>query len=90
MLSAIFSLAGTTLGADEAALFREADPVGYILFRRNIEDRDQVGLAPLAVLGRQRRAIHHVALPAIAGEVEGERAVVLACRGSALIEPAIS
>ena len=42
MLSAIFSLAGTTLGADEAALFREADPVGYILFRRNIEDREQV------------------------------------------------
>jgi len=42
MLSAIFSLVGTTLGPDEAALFRESDPVGYILFRRNIENREQV------------------------------------------------
>ncbi len=42
MLSAILSLAGPTLTPDETKLFRDADPVGYILFRRNIEDRDQV------------------------------------------------
>ena len=42
MLAAILSLAGTELGHDEASLFREADPAGYILFRRNIETREQV------------------------------------------------
>src|SRR5690606_36304122 len=38
--------------------------------------------------GRDGGAVHHVALPAVAGEVEGERAMVLARRCSALIESA--
>lgn len=38
----IFGLSGPTLTADEAALFREADPVGYILFGRNCVDREQM------------------------------------------------
>jgi len=42
MLAAILSLAGTEISQDEASLFRDADPAGYILFRRNIETRDQV------------------------------------------------
>jgi beta-N-acetylhexosaminidase len=42
MLAAILSLAGPTLGAEEASLFREADPAGYILFSRNIEHRAQL------------------------------------------------
>ncbi|MEM6373881.1 MAG: beta-N-acetylhexosaminidase [Pseudomonadota bacterium] len=33
---------GLRLGKDEAAFFREADPFGFILFARNIEDADQV------------------------------------------------
>jgi beta-N-acetylhexosaminidase len=39
---AIFGCAGTVLGADERAFFREVQPWGFILFARNIHDRDQV------------------------------------------------
>lgn len=42
MTPAIFGIAGHQLSADERAFFREADPAGYILFGRNIEDREQV------------------------------------------------
>ncbi|MBU2956455.1 beta-N-acetylhexosaminidase [Paracoccus sp. 1_MG-2023] len=35
-------IAGTTLTADEAAFFREADPWGFILFGRNVESPDQL------------------------------------------------
>jgi beta-N-acetylhexosaminidase len=34
--------AGLSLSADEIAFFRDADPLGFILFRRNIADPDQV------------------------------------------------
>ncbi|KLE33792.1 beta-N-acetylhexosaminidase [Aurantiacibacter luteus] len=42
MTPAIFSLSGPKLTAKERALFRRADPAGYILFGRNIEDREQL------------------------------------------------
>jgi beta-N-acetylhexosaminidase len=38
----ILGLAGFTLGDEERALFRAADPAGYILFKRNIDSPDQV------------------------------------------------
>jgi beta-N-acetylhexosaminidase len=38
----IFGCAGQTLGAEEAAFFRDARPWGFILFKRNIETPDQV------------------------------------------------
>ena len=38
----ILGLAGLALSAEEAALFRSADPAGYILFKRNVESPDQV------------------------------------------------
>lgn len=41
-LACIFSLKGLTLSADERALFRDADPFGFILFARNCEDKEQV------------------------------------------------
>jgi beta-N-acetylhexosaminidase len=41
MIPAIFGLSGLTLSAEERAFFRDADPAGYILFGRNIEDRAQ-------------------------------------------------
>ncbi len=40
--AAIYGLAGLDLGVDEAAFFRDARPTGYILFRRNIESREQL------------------------------------------------
>ena len=42
MQAAIYGLAGVDLGASEAAFFRDAKPAGYILFRRNIVDREQL------------------------------------------------
>jgi beta-N-acetylhexosaminidase len=42
MKPAIFGFSGAVLTDDERAFFREADPAGYILFNRNVADRDQV------------------------------------------------
>ncbi|WP_435418357.1 beta-N-acetylhexosaminidase [Parerythrobacter aurantius] len=42
MTPAIFGMSGHTLTADERAFFREADPAGYILFGRNIDNREQL------------------------------------------------
>lgn len=42
MKPVIFGLSGTELTADERAFFREADPLGYILFKRNCETRAQM------------------------------------------------
>ncbi|WP_206241531.1 beta-N-acetylhexosaminidase [Novosphingobium terrae] len=53
MLPAIFGLSGHTLTADERAFFRDADPTGYILFARNVADRDQ-----LRALTDDLRSIH--------------------------------
>ncbi|MBC7670719.1 MAG: beta-N-acetylhexosaminidase [Gemmatimonadaceae bacterium] len=40
--AAILGCAGTTLTAEEAAFFRDVKPWGFILFKRNIADPDQV------------------------------------------------
>ncbi len=42
MLPAIFGMSGPELTQDEIDLFRAVEPVGYILFGRNIESRAQV------------------------------------------------
>ena len=42
MKPVIFGIAGLALTPDERAFFAEADPAGYILFKRNIRDRAQV------------------------------------------------
>ena len=42
MLPAIFGLASTVLTDSERQFFREADPAGYILFGRNVENRQQL------------------------------------------------
>ena len=53
MRAAIYGLAGERLSADERDFFRDADPAGYILFRRNCLDREQ-----LRSLTDDLRAIH--------------------------------
>jgi beta-N-acetylhexosaminidase len=42
MIPAFLGLAGEKLTDDERALFREADPAGFILFARNCANRDQL------------------------------------------------
>ena len=42
MKPVIFGLTGPILTADERAFFAEAAPVGYILFKRNVETREQL------------------------------------------------
>lgn len=42
MTPAIFGLSGPSLTDDERAFFRDADPAGYILFARNVENRVQL------------------------------------------------
>jgi len=42
MKPVIFGLAGLSLTSHERAFFREAEPAGYILFRRNVADRAQL------------------------------------------------
>ena len=45
MQAAIYGIEGTELTRDERAFFADADPAGFILFKRNCECRDQlVGL----------------------------------------------
>lgn len=53
MTPAIFGLAGLSLSDSERDFFRDADPAGYILFGRNIENRAQ-----LRALTDELRAIH--------------------------------
>lgn len=42
MKPAIFGLSGESLTPDERAFFRDAEPAGYILFKRNCVDRTQL------------------------------------------------
>ncbi len=42
MKPVIFGMAGLSLTVEERALFAAADPAGYILFKRNVESRDQL------------------------------------------------
>ncbi|UZK70635.1 beta-hexosaminidase [Sphingomonas sp. S1-29] len=42
MQPVIYGLSGLTLTADERAFFVDADPLGYILFGRNVRDRAQL------------------------------------------------
>lgn len=42
MKPVVFGIAAETLNDEERALFRESDPAGYILFARNVVDRDQL------------------------------------------------
>ena len=42
MQAAIYGFQGPALTADESGFFRDCDPVGFILFRRNIENPAQL------------------------------------------------
>jgi beta-N-acetylhexosaminidase len=42
MKPVIFGLSGLILTADERTFYKDADPCGYILFKRNVQDRTQL------------------------------------------------
>ena len=68
MKPVIFGLSGLTLTDDERALFRACEPAGYILFKRNIQDRAQV-----RALTDELRALHDRNDVAILIDQEGGR-----------------
>ena len=68
MIPAIFGIAGPALTAEERAFFKDADPAGYILFKRNCEDRAQ-----LRALTDDLRAIHGREQTLISIDQEGGR-----------------
>ncbi|WP_126172067.1 beta-N-acetylhexosaminidase [Altericroceibacterium xinjiangense] len=68
MTPAIFSFAGPHLTDAERALFRESDPAGYILFGRNVENREQ-----LRALTDSLREIHGRADLLVSIDQEGGR-----------------
>src|SRR4051812_21249835 len=42
MQAAIYGLAGLELSDEERRFFRDADPAGFIIFRRNCDNQDQL------------------------------------------------
>ena len=68
MTAAIFGLSGPEMTADEAAFFKDADPAGYIIFKRNVVDRDQ-----LRALTDSLRTLHGRADVPILIDQEGGR-----------------
>ncbi len=68
MKPVIFGLSGQAVTEDERALFRACEPAGYILFKRNIEDRAQ-----LRALTNSLRDLHGRDNVAILIDQEGGR-----------------
>ena len=67
MQAAIYAPAGEALSGEERAFFRDADPAGYILFRRNISS-----LAQLQALTDDLRSLHgHDDLPILIDQEGG-------------------
>jgi beta-N-acetylhexosaminidase len=66
--AAIFGLSGPVMTADEAAFFKDANPTGYIIFKRNVVDRDQ-----LRALTESLRTLHGRADVPILIDQEGGR-----------------
>jgi beta-N-acetylhexosaminidase len=57
MQPTFLGLSGPLLTADETALFRAADPAGYILFKRNIETPEQVRALTASLVDLAGRAL---------------------------------
>ena len=84
----ILGVAGTELSNWEKGFFREADPYGFILFARNVEDRNQIR----ALTSALRDTVGNSNIPIFVDQ-EGGRVMHigakyprLACLGNFLIE----
>lgn len=63
----VFGCAGKALSDEERAFFREVDPYGFILFARNIENRDQVR----ALVDDLRGCVTHASAPVLIDQEGG-------------------
>jgi beta-N-acetylhexosaminidase len=63
----IFGCAGPTLSAEERGFFAHADPYGFILFRRNIENPAQV----IALISKLRAAVGRTDAPVLIDQEGG-------------------
>lgn len=63
----ILGCAGTVLSAEERAFFRDAAPWGFILFRRNVTDPDQVR----ALVDELRATVGHADAPVLIDQEGG-------------------
>ena len=66
----VFGCAGAALTAEEARFFREARPWGFILFRRNIDNPDQVRRLTAALRDAADRADTVVMIDQEGGRVQ--------------------
>ncbi|MGH6894838.1 MAG: beta-N-acetylhexosaminidase [Dongiaceae bacterium] len=67
MLAAIFGVAGQTLSGEEHAFFRDAQPLGFILFARNVADPDQVR----RLVNDLRASVEHAEAPVLIDQEGG-------------------
>jgi beta-N-acetylhexosaminidase len=63
----ILGCAGPSLSADEKSFFRDADPLGFILFQRNCEAPDQVR----GLVGNLRASVGRTAAPVLIDQEGG-------------------
>lgn len=66
MTAAIFGLSGLVMTSDEAAFFKDANPAGYIIFKRNVGDRAQ-----LLALTDSLRSLHGRDVPILIDQEGG-------------------
>ncbi|HEY3146510.1 MAG TPA: beta-N-acetylhexosaminidase [Dongiaceae bacterium] len=67
MLAAIFGVAGPTLRGEERAFFRDVQPLGFILFARNVVDPDQVR----RLVNDLRASVEHAEAPVLIDQEGG-------------------
>lgn len=67
MLAAIFGVAGQTLSSEERAFFRDVQPLGFILFARNVSEPDQVR----RLVNDLRASVEHADAPVLIDQEGG-------------------
>jgi beta-N-acetylhexosaminidase len=67
MLAAIFGVSGQILTSEERAFFRDVQPLGFILFARNIADPDQVR----RLVNDLRASVEHAEAPVLIDQEGG-------------------
>ena len=67
MLAAIFGVSGQVLTSEERAFFRDVQPLGFILFARNVADPDQVR----RLVNDLRASVEHAEAPVLIDQEGG-------------------